>query len=454
MDNHAEKLNQPEPATLGATPVRGQSPNVRRSYLLGAVAAFLVAGSFIGGFYLGGTRAIQASTGNEAPTIRQLINRSVAPSESAHDVDFAEFWQIWDTVKAKHISKPNDDVKMFYGAIAGMVASLQDPYSVFFDPETAKKFADELSGTFDGIGAEIGIKKNQLQVVAPLPGTPADKAGLKAGDRIHGIDDLDTTGMPVDEAVSHIRGPKGTPVKLLIGREGWAEPKEITIMRDTIKVDSVKWKTVHDGPRTIGVITITHFNEDTGDLFDQAVRSVLMENPDGIVLDLRNNPGGYLDMAVKIAGEWAMEKSIVTEKFSDGKENDYKSDGLARLAGESTVVLVNGGSASASEIVAGALQDYGLARLIGEQTFGKGSVQDYTELDDGSALKLTVALWYTPNGRSIDKDGIAPDEVIKLTPEDFDNNLDPQMKRALEWLANPTAKPATTAAEETAPAKP
>jgi len=432
----ATNQNMTDPA-----PIPPASHKIRNSYALGAAIAVLVALSFVGGYFYAGRAAKPAGQIGQRCAGR-VLDEGAAPDFALKDVNFADFWKVWKTVKERHVSHTATDVEMFYGSISGMVGALKDPYSIFLDPELAKKFADELSGTFEGIGAEIGVKKNQLTVIAPLPDTPAEKAGLKAGDKILGIDGVDTTGMFVDDAVSRIRGPKGTEVKLMIMREGWPDPKEITIVRNTIIVESVKWKMVSVDKKRVAVVTVSRFNEDTAAGFNQAVRSVLLESPDGLILDLRNNPGGFLETAVKMAGEWVLRDVIVKEKMSDGTSRNYDSDGNARLTDLRTVVLVNGGSASASEIVAGALQDYGKATLVGEPTYGKGSVQDYTEYDDGSALKLTVALWYTPKDRSIDKDGIAPDEVIKMTPEDFDADKDPQMDKALELVLQPMQKKA------------
>jgi carboxyl-terminal processing protease len=407
---------------------------VRRSYTLGALAAGIATLSFVSGVFiadLGDKPEIQAYCQEQLGTVK---NREALPSYALEDVDFSDFWDIWQKVKDKHVEGGATDSEMYYGAVAGMVASLDDPYSMFFDPEMAEAFNNELSGTFEGIGAEIGIKKGQLMIIAPLSGTPAERAGLRARDSILLIDGVDTSTMTVDEAVSRIRGDKGTTVTLLIGRDGVREPKEYVITRGTIVVESVKTEMKDVDGMNIAVITLSHFNDDAGSGFDRAVRSVLLESPDGIVLDMRNNPGGYLDTAVDVAGEWLEHELVVEERFGDGTEKGHQSDGSAKFADMPTVVLVNGGSASASEIVAGALQDWGAATVVGEQTYGKGSVQDYEEFEDGSALKLTVALWYTPKGRSIDKDGIKPDIEVKSSPDDFDNDLDPQMDKAIELL--------------------
>lgn len=402
-----------------------------RNYAFGIGAVILIIASFATGTYLG---RIQGE--KKVSTQGTLLNRDAVPPYQLKDVDFTQFWDVWKTVRARYVRAPATDVKMFYGAISGMVTSLGDPYSVFFDPEVAAKFNQELSGTFSGIGAEVGMKKGQLIIIAPLPKTPADNAGIKAGDKILLINGNDTSTMTIDEAVSQIRGQKGTVVKLMIFRDGFKEPKEFPITRDTIVVEAVKFSTVNSNGKKIAIITLSQFNEVADAKFNDIIRKVILQNPDGVVLDMRNNPGGFLETAVKVAGEWITKGSnVVVEKSSDGTVKNHPSTGAARLAKMPTVVLVNGGSASASEIVAGALQDYGKAKLVGEKTFGKGSVQDFMEFDDGSALKLTIALWYTPKDRSIDKEGIAPDEVVKRTIDDVEANKDPQLDRAIGILS-------------------
>lgn len=433
----------PEQGGAPLSPPKPSPDKVFRNYKLGAAAVLLLAVGFVGGFFLGEAQNLNAAT-SEPVAALELVTRVKNLGGSApagvKDVDFSQFWEVWDTLKAKYVSQEEvTDEKLFYGAIQGLVGSLGDPYSVYFDPPTAKRFNDDLGGTFEGIGAEIGIKKNTLIIIAPLPGTPAERSGLKPGDYILTIDGKDTEGMYLDEAVSLIRGKKGTEVKLSIHREGFEEPKEFAITRAAIKVDSVKSEVKSAAGKRVAVITVSHFNEDTGSGFSDAVRATLLEGVDGIVLDLRNDPGGFLDMAAKVAGEWVGHEPVVIEEFSDGRRNNVNGDAAARLADVPTVVLVNGGSASASEIVAGALQDYGKATLVGEKTFGKGSVQDYSEFGDGSALKVTVALWLTPKGRSINKEGIQPDVEVENTPEDWDNNRDPQMDKAIEMLTAPAA---------------
>jgi len=396
------------------------------------VLVVLVLGGFLGGMALG---ARQGHTTAEKEFYGgEVQNRDDVPEYLSKDIDFNLFWQVWNLAKKNYVHQPVQDTELFYGALSGIISSLGDPYSVFFDPKTAEEFKQELEGTFSGIGAELGIKNNQLTIIAPLPDTPAERAGLKAGDRILAIDSRDTTDMALDYAVSIIRGEEGTDVTLTTWREGWDKAQDLKITRDTIEVASVKWEMKDD----IAYIEINHFNEDTERRFDQAVAELITKNPKGLILDLRNNPGGFLNTAVEVAGEWIENDVIVVEQIDDGQRNEERSAGLARLQNLKTVVLVNQGSASASEIVAGALQDYGKATLVGEKTFGKGSVQNLEPLPDGSAVKITVAEWLTPKGRLIDKEGIVPDVEIKLTEEDYNAERDPQMDKAIEIINDQT----------------
>jgi carboxyl-terminal processing protease len=354
-----------------------------------------------------------------------------APAWIDDDVDFEMFWDVWDLVQAQYVDQPTSDKDLFYGALEGLVWGLDDPYSTFFTPQLAEEFNQELSGKFFGIGAEIGLDdQGGIVVVAPLADTPADRAGVLAGDRILLIDDLDTFGMTVNEAVSKIRGDKGTTVTLTMGRAD-QEPIKIPIVRDEIKIDSVKWNVREDG---IGVVSISVFNEDTPPLFAQAVREIQDQGVDQVIIDLRNNPGGLLDAAIVLAGYWVGDDVVVIEDTGEDREELF-GQGLPLLSDTQTVVLVNGGSASASEILAGALQDYGKATVIGEQTFGKGSVQQYHDLPDGSAVKITVARWLTPLGRSIDKEGIAPDQEVAYSLDEEHADTDAQLQAAVDFLA-------------------
>jgi len=411
-----------------AVPEHGRARKAVGVYL---ALVFIVA-SFLWGYRLGASETSKNPTGSASGTV-EFVNASL--DRSGGTVDFAMYWDLWNLIKDRYAKQPVDEKKMFYGALQGMVASLGDPHSIFLEPAASEEFAQELSGKFEGIGAEIGMKKGNLVIIAPLPESPSEKAGLLAGDRILGIDDLDASGMTLDDAVSRIRGDKGTKVKLHILRGTEAEPRVFEITRDTIAVQSAKISyAASPKGKKIAVIKISHFNGDTFDRFLDGVTQIVARDTDGIVLDLRNNPGGYLDASVQILGEWIPGEIAVSERYSDGSTDDHRANGRGRLKDIPTVVLVNGGSASASEIVAGALQDLGKAKLIGTQTFGKGSVQDLIDLDDGSSVKLTIAEWLTPKGNNINTEGIAPDYVVDRTEQDYEDDKDPQSKAAYAWF--------------------
>jgi carboxyl-terminal processing protease len=395
-------------------------------YYIGLLIIFLV---FVAGILIGRQSKLPLVRSNDK--IAEVYNKDAKPAYLAKDLNFELFWDVWQTIEKNYLRQPISETEMLYGAMAGSVASLGDPHSVFFDPETTKKFNDELSGTFEGIGAEIAIKNDRVTIVAPLSDSPAEKAGLKAGDKIYAIDGEDTTGVSLDYAVSKIRGPKGTEVVLTISRDSWTEAKEVKVVRDTIKIRSVVWKML---AKNIVHLELRYFNEDTTDDLNKAIVDILAKNPDGLILDLRNNPGGLLDTSIDVASEWIEDGVVTIEKSADGKLKKYEARGRARLKDFPTVILINQGSASASEIVAGALKDYGLATLIGEKTFGKGSVQSLFPLSDGSSLKLTIAEWLTPKENTIDKEGIEPDIKVELSKDDFNQDNDPQLAKAIEVL--------------------
>lgn len=356
-------------------------------------------------------------------------------AQASSTFDFNLYWEVWDKLKNSYVDKNKvTDEEMFYGSLRGLAASVGDPYTVFMDPKEAKEFSDDLSGTFEGIGAEVGMRNDIITIIAPLAGMPAEKAGLRAGDKLYAVDGESTIGMTVDGAVKKIRGAKGTPVTLTVIRSDEEKPLDIKITRGLIVVKSVKTEMRNDG---VFVITVNNFNDDTLDLFQAAVKTTLTKNPKGIILDLRNNPGGYLDTAIAMASAWVEEGPVVVEQFGEGKREEYFAIGNPSLGTFKTVVLINGGSASASEIVAGALRDYKKATIVGEKSFGKGSVQSLRDLSNGATLKVTVAKWLTPGGDFINEKGIAPDIEIKLGKDDLNQNKDPQMLKALELILKP-----------------
>ncbi len=351
-------------------------------------------------------------------------------------IDFSLFWDSYNELQANFIdpSKINNQ-KIIYGAIEGMAESLGDPYTSFFNPDQAKKFQQDLSGSFEGIGVEIGVKKNQLTVVSPLEGTPGQKAGLKAGDIILKIDGKEASNMTTEEAVSLIRGPKGTEVTLSIYRDGWKNPKDIKITRETIKIPPMKWE-LKDGD--VAYVHIYQFDEALPNDFKKAALEILSGPAKRIVLDLRGNPGGYLEISQEIAGWFLQRGKVVTiEDFGKGKEQkQYKTEGDANLANYPLVVLIDQGSASASEILAGALRDNRNIKLIGEKSFGKGSVQQVVDLRGGSFLKVTIAKWLTPKGTSISEVGLEPDIKVSISDKDIEAQKDPQLDKALEIIGN------------------
>ena len=401
-----------------------------KKYLIFFAVVFLLVGSFWLGFSRG--KSAQGVPDNKSfPLTETLLENKIPGSENS--VDFSLFWRAWDLLKEKYVNKSSLDAQqLVYGAIKGMVRATGDPYTTFFDPKETKSFAQDLEGSFEGIGAELGIKNEVLTVIAPLEDSPAQKAGLRAGDRIFRIDDKMTTDMTIDEAVDLIRGQKGTEIKLTILREGEQEAREIPITRDTIEIKSLK---LEFKDSDIAYVKLIKFGEETAQEFDVAMSKIIAEGSRGIVLDLRNNPGGFLDKSVDIASRLIPKgKVVVMEEDSAGKRESLYTSGSDRLSALPIVVLINEGSASASEILAGALRDDRQVLLIGKKSFGKGSVQELVDLPGNSSMKVTVAKWLTPNGDYIMEKGINPDIEVDLSLDDFNSNRDPQLDKALEVI--------------------
>ncbi|MBI4093025.1 MAG: S41 family peptidase [Candidatus Kerfeldbacteria bacterium] len=358
--------------------------------------------------------------------------RSLTRVNSA--ADFNLFSRTWNVIQERYVARPIDEKKLLQGALDGLVNSLDDPYSFYLNPEESGIFADEINGKFFGIGVELGLKDDRIVVIAPLSATPAERAGLQAGDGIIAIDGSSTEGLTLENAVTKIRGQAGTTVVLKIAR-GQEDPRDIPIKRDRIQIKSVKleWRAVDSG-RTAAIVTVSSFTQDTDEEFAKAVQEVLLRQPTGLILDLRNNPGGYLDSAILMAEAFLKDGSVVIEDYGQGKQQTINARGSAPLDGYKVVVLINGGTASAAEILAGALQDRRQVPVVGTKSFGKGSVQEIEDLPDGSSVKLTIAHWLTPNGRSIDKTGIEPTEVVEGNGQTESPN-DSQLNRALELIA-------------------
>lgn len=356
-------------------------------------------------------------------------------------IDFSLFWSVWELLKNKYVDSGKLDAnKLYYGAIKGMMQATGDPYTTFFSPEENKKFGEDISGNFTGIGAELGIKNGILTIVAPLDGTPAQKAGLRSGDKIIKINGKNAGEMTIEEAVDNIRGQKGTEVVLTIFREGDQDTQDITIKRDVINVKSVTFET-KDG--NIADIKITRFGDDTTKEFSLAINRAISQKSKGLIIDLRNNPGGYLESAVDMASKLLPKNSVVViEESGNGNQKKLYSRGGDVASKLETVILINEGSASASEILAGALKNNrgDNVTLIGKKTFGKGSVQEFIEMPQGTAAKITVARWLTPDGTQINEQGIKPDQEVNLTNDDYENNKDPQLDAAIQALKDKIAK--------------
>ena len=394
-------------------------------------------GSFAGGFVTGNILPAAnipglTTSGGDVPPLTATEQQSSTPAEL--ESTFAPFWEAWNLVHQNYVEQPVDDVKLMRGAINGMMETLEVGRNYFYDPAQLEEQNTALNGKdYEGIGAYVDTTAEYLTVISPIKGSPADKAGLRSGDQIIAIDGVDMTGIAPEEARQKVLGPGGTDVILTIFRKGTNAPFDVTITRAKIITPLVEYELREDGIAYIRLVTFG----DTADVeLKNAINELLAQNPKGLILDLRNNGGGYLEQGISVASEFLpKDKVVVYEKFGDGELISYKSIGGGAATEIPMVVLVNEGSASASEIVAGALQDYGRAKLIGTQSYGKGSVQSFIMLqNDEGAIGVTIALWLTPNERSIDKLGLAPDILVEFTEEDFAAERDPQLEAAAQTL--------------------
>jgi carboxyl-terminal processing protease len=358
-------------------------------------------------------------------------SRSAQNGSLPNSLDYSTVNQVYRAIKDNYDGKLTE-AQLLDGLKAGLAQATGDPYTEYFSTKDAKAFNNQLQGTFSGIGAELGQDSDKnLIVIAPISGFPADKAGLRAQDVIVSIDGKSTSGVSVDQAVNLIRGKKGTKVTLKIVRNK-TDTQTITITRADIKVPSVNEKILDNN---LGYMQITQFSDDTADLAAKAAQKFKDNNVKGVVLDLRDDPGGLLDAAVKVSSLWLPQNKTILQEKTDGKVvNTYTADGNNILAGIPTVVLVNSGSASAAEITAGALHDNGVATIMGEKSYGKGSVQQIINLSGDAEIKVTVARWYRPNGQNIDKKGITPDKLVKMSDDDYAKGNDPQKDAAISQL--------------------
>ncbi|MEK7227656.1 MAG: S41 family peptidase [Patescibacteria group bacterium] len=392
---------------------------------LGALIAFTF---YNFGFHVGERALSTATVGIENPN-----------PTSETTVDFAPFWKAWNVIDEKYVpasttEKSVDEQQKVWGAISGLTASLEDPYTVFFPPVESEMFAADIRGNFEGVGMEVVAQNGAITVIAPLKNSPAFRAGIIAGDRIIKINGKETSALTTEDAVRLIRGPKGTKVTLTIFRNGNKAPFDISVIREVIDIPVISTKQLDGG---IFVIELYSFSAQSTVLFRSALREFILSGADSLVLDLRGNPGGYLEAAIDMAS-WFLPSSkvVVREDFGTRKEERvYRSRGYDIFRDDlKFVILVDKGSASASEILAGALAEHGRAKLVGEATFGKGSVQELVDITSDTSLKVTVARWLTPNGLSISEKGIEPDLKVTRTAADVERGKDPQLEKALEIL--------------------
>lgn len=371
------------------------------------------------------------------------ISNKETPSDIS-ETDFTSFWKTWNIINEKYPDQTSTTSQdKVYGAISGLMGSLKDPYSMFFTPDETKLFQDEIAGSFGGIGAEIDMRDGVLTVIAPLKDSPAYRAGIKPGDKIIKIDKNNLSDLNFTKALKLIRGERGTTVTLTVLHEGEKETKEIQIVRDIINLPTLDTELRPDG---IFVIKLYSFSANSSSLFRNALKEFAKSKTDKLLLDLRGNPGGYLDMAVNISSWFLPEgKTVVTEDYGHKKDSDvYRSKGYVVSLGNNNVlddklkfvILIDGGSASASEIVAGTMQDHKKAILVGSHSFGKGSVQEVVKITPDTILKITVAKWLTPNGNLIAEKGLTPDYKVALTQKDADAKKDPQLDKAVQLLNN------------------
>ncbi|PIP55442.1 MAG: hypothetical protein CO183_00630 [Candidatus Zambryskibacteria bacterium CG_4_9_14_3_um_filter_42_9] len=401
---------------------------IKRHAALLILGALIAVGSFNIGFRSGENSLSTAVAG--------LENTTEGKPES---IDFGPFWKTWNLINEKYVSASTSteavsEQEKVWGAIKGLTSSLDDPYTVFFPPVESKLFESDIRGNFEGVGMEVVAQDGAITIIAPLKNSPAERAGIMAGDIVIAIDETKTVNLSTEDAVQLIRGEKGTTVTLTIFRKNTTEPFDLEVKRDVIDIPTLSTKELPDG---IFLIELYNFSAQSPNLFRAALREFILSDNDKLVLDLRGNPGGYLEAAIDMAS-WFLPSShvVVREDFGPAREEKiYRSKGYDIFSDNlKFVILINKGSASASEILAGALAEHGKAILVGDKTFGKGSVQELVAITPETSLKVTIARWLTPNGLSISKQGIEPDFMVEYTAADRERDTDPQLEKAIEIL--------------------
>lgn len=404
-----------------------------RSVLVGGIALVMLLGTFSGGFLVG--HFLPEGMLPRPETATPLA--TVSPEQqSATPADlgtlFTPFWEAWNIVHEDYVDQPVDDTALMQGAIRGMLEALGDRHSSYMDPETFQAANEGLAGEYEGIGAYVDTTTELLTVISPIPGSPAERVGLQPGDAVIAIDGEDVTGIDAELVRQRVLGPAGSTVVITVVRDGASEPLVFTITREKITVESATGEMLEDG---IGYIQIVTFGDNTTRELGNSLEEVLAQDPRGLVIDLRNNGGGYLQTSVEVASEFIAEGVILYEQYGDGRRITYDAISGGRATEIPIIVLINEGSASASEIVAGAIQDAGRGKLVGVASYGKGSVQNWVPLsNDQGAVRVTIAKWLTPGERSIAEEGLTPDLVVELTEEDLQGDRDPQLDAAVEAL--------------------
>ena len=408
-----------------------------RGALIGSLAVIMLLGSFSGGFLVGHFLPSKpASQPFLAGTVEPPVPTVSPDQQSTTPGDlqtlFKPFWEAWNIVHDQYVDQPVDNVALMQGAIRGMIAALGDEHSSYMDPKTYSDANAGLAGQYEGIGAWVDTTAAYLTVISPIPDSPADKAGIQPGDKIIAIDGEDMTGTDAELVRQRVLGPAGTTVVLTVAREGQIDPLEFSITREKIVVKSASGKMLDNG---IGYVQITTFGDKTTSELRATLKDLMAQNPKGLIVDLRNNGGGYLQTAVEVASEFLPNGVVLYEQYGDGKRNTYDVISGGQATQIPLVVLINEGTASASEIVSGAIQDYGRGKLVGVTSYGKGSVQNWVPLSDNQgAVRVTIAKWLTPHERSISKIGLTPDVTVEMTNEDRLADLDPQLDKAVEVL--------------------
>ena len=394
-----------------------------RAGLLFVVLAFVGAGSYYAGYASGQGRPVPLPSVSTTPPSSPTLGLQS---------QFELFWEVWRIVDGEYYDRSAlDHEQLTYGAIRGMLEVLRDPHTAFADPAVARISDEDMRGSFEGVGIQVEMKDGRLTVVAPLEGTPGHQAGIRPGDVILRVDDTDVTQLSLMEAVARIRGPRGTTVRLTMGRDGVSEPLVFEIVRAEIRPVNVRTRMLEGD---IGYVKLNAFTTPAGQEVREALSDLLRQRPRALILDVRNNPGGLLQSAVDVCSLFLKEGVVLYEQRRDAEDIPHEVRPRMHVTDLPMVVLVNGGSASASEIVAGALQDMGRATVIGERTFGKDSVQNVHRLSNGASLRVTFARWYTPKRQDVHEKGLVPDIVVRPAEEDIRAQRDPQLERAIAHL--------------------